>query len=98
MPSPQRLDSQRVGDLQGLLLRQPTPDQRAIAGYGCVTLLIMHELGYMELDNRGAELPFQVLHRPRLCAAIVNRLTSHSTIIETGTESHRLAHTRQHSG
>ena len=32
---------------------------------------------------------------PRLCAAIVDRLTFHGTIIETGTDSYRLAHTRQ---
>lgn len=32
---------------------------------------------------------------PRLCAAIVDRLTFHGTIIETGTDSYRLAHARQ---
>jgi len=31
---------------------------------------------------------------PRLCAAIVDRLTYHGTIIETGTHSYRLAHAR----
>ena len=31
---------------------------------------------------------------PRLCAAIVDRLTSNGTIIETGTDSYRLAHSR----
>ncbi|EFW26649.1 ATP-binding protein [Actinomyces sp. oral taxon 171] len=31
---------------------------------------------------------------PRLCAAIVDRLTHNATIIETGTNSYRLAHTR----
>ncbi|CUU59123.1 DNA replication protein DnaC [Parafrankia irregularis] len=31
---------------------------------------------------------------PRLCAAIVDRLTFGGTIIETGTQSYRLAHTR----
>jgi DNA replication protein DnaC len=31
---------------------------------------------------------------PRLCAAIVDRLTFNGTIIETGTESYRLAQTR----
>lgn len=30
-----------------------------------------------------------------LCAAIIDRLTFHGTIIETGTDSYRLAHTRQ---
>ncbi|MDH6221102.1 DNA replication protein DnaC [Streptomyces pseudovenezuelae] len=31
---------------------------------------------------------------PRLCAAIVDRLTFNATLIETGTESYRLAHTK----
>jgi hypothetical protein len=31
---------------------------------------------------------------PRLCAAIVDRLTFNGAIIETGTDSYRLAHTR----
>ena len=37
---------------------------------------------------------------PRLCAAIVDRLTFNGTIIETGTESYRLAQTkaRQQAG
>lgn len=29
---------------------------------------------------------------PRLCAAIVDRLTCNGTIVETGTRSYRLAH------
>ena len=33
---------------------------------------------------------------PRLCAAIVDRLTFGGHIIETGTTSYRLAHTRAH--
>lgn len=93
---------------------------RTIARYGRVDLLCIDELGYMELDRRGAELLFQVLTEreekasvaiasnesfsgwtntftdPRLCAAIVDRLTFHGTIIETGTTSYRLGHTRQH--
>jgi DNA replication protein DnaC len=32
---------------------------------------------------------------PRLCAAIVDRLTFGGNIVETGTDSYRLAHTRQ---
>ncbi len=95
---------------------------RTIARYGRVDLLLIDELGYMELDKRGAELLFQVLTEreeknsvaiasnesfsgwtktftdPRLCAAIVDRLTFGGNIIETGTDSYRLAHTRaQHS-
>lgn len=72
----------------------------------------------MELDRRGAELPFQVLTEreerlavaiasnepagwtktftgPRLCAAIVDRLTFAGQIIETGSTSYLLAHTRK---
>ncbi|MGP4017446.1 ATP-binding protein [Saccharopolyspora sp. 5N708] len=90
---------------------------KTIARYGRVDLLCIDELGYMELDRRGAELLFQVLTEreensvaiasnesfggwtktftdPRLCAAIVDRLTFGGTIIETGTESYRLAQTR----
>lgn len=91
---------------------------RTIARYGRVDLLCLDELGYMELDRRGAELLFQVLTEreernavaiasndsfsgwtktftdPRLCAAIVDRLTFGGNIIETGTSSYRLAHAR----
>jgi DNA replication protein DnaC len=91
---------------------------RTIARYGRVDLLCIDELGYMELDRRGAELLFQVLTEreeknsvaiasnesfsgwaktftdPRLCAAIVDRLTFGGNIIETGTDSYRLARTR----
>jgi DNA replication protein DnaC len=81
-----------------------------------VDLLAIDDLGYMELDRRGAELLFQILTEqennsiaiasnesffgwtktftdPRLCAAIVDRLTFNGTIIETGTSSYRLGHT-----
>ena len=92
---------------------------KTIARYGRVDLLCIDELGYMELDRRGAELLFQVLTEreernsvaiasnesfggwtktftdPRLCAAIVDRLTFGGNIIETGTSSYRLAHTRR---
>ena len=91
---------------------------KTIARYGRVDLLCIDELGYMQLDRRGAELLFQVLTEreekasvaiasnesfagwtktftdPRLCAAIVDRLTYGGTIIETGTSSYRLNHTR----
>jgi DNA replication protein DnaC len=91
---------------------------KTIARYGRVDLLCIDELGYMELDRRGAELLFQVLTEreekasvaiasnesfggwtktftdPRLCAAIVDRLTFGGNIIETGTDSYRLAHSR----
>ena len=91
---------------------------KVIARYGRVDLLCLDELGYLQLDRRGAELLFQVLTEreektaiaiasnepfsgwtktftdPRLCAAIVDRLTYKATIIETGTTSYRLTHTR----
>jgi DNA replication protein DnaC len=92
---------------------------KTIARYGRVDLLCIDELGYMELDKRGAELLFQVLTEreeknslaiasndsfsgwtktftdARLCAAIVDRLTFGGNIIETGTTSYRLAHTKK---
>jgi DNA replication protein DnaC len=95
---------------------------RTIARYGRVDLLCLDELGYMELDRRGAELLFQVLTEreersavaiasnepfsgwtktftdPRLCAAIVDRLTFGGHIINTGTQSYRLAHARRRAG
>lgn len=91
---------------------------KTIARYRRVDLLCCDELGYMELDKRGAELLFQVLTEreeensiaiasnesssgwtktftnPRLSAAIVDRLTFGGNIIETGTDSYRLAHTK----
>lgn len=35
---------------------------------------------------------------PRLCFAIVDRLTFNATIIETGTQSYRLAHSKARQG
>ena len=91
---------------------------KTIARYGRVDLLCIDELGYMQLDRRGAEMLFQVLTEreetasvaiasnesfsgwtktftdPRLCAAIVDRLTFAGNILETGTDSYRLAHAR----
>lgn len=91
---------------------------KTINRYGRVDLLCIDELGYMELDKRGAELLFQVLTEreekasvaiasndsfsgwtktftdPRLCAAIVDRLTFGGNIVETGTDSYRLARTK----
>ena len=91
---------------------------KTIARYGRVDLLCIDELGYMQLDRRGAEMLFQVLTEreetnsiaiasnqafsgwtntftdPRLCAAIIDRLTFAGLIIETGTDSYRLAHAK----
>ena len=87
---------------------------KTITRYGRVDLLCLDELGYLELDRRGAELLFQVFTEreerasiavasnsafsewartftdPRLCAAIVDRITFEAHIIETGTDSYRL--------
>jgi len=91
---------------------------KLITRYGRVDLLLIDELGYLQLDRRGAELLFQVLTEreersaiaiasnepfsawtktftdPRLCAAIVDRLTFAGQIIETGSHSYRLTHAR----
>src|SRR5215471_5615078 len=91
---------------------------RIVARYGRLDLLCLDELGYVQLDPRGAELLFQIVTEreekasiatgsnlpfsewgsiipdPRLVAAIVDRLTFHAHIIETGTESYRLRTTR----
>ena len=85
-----------------------------IARYGRIDLLCLDELGYIELDRRGAELLFQVFTErkekssiavasnaafsewaqaftdPRLCAAIVDRLTYDAHIITTSAGSYRL--------
>jgi IstB-like ATP binding protein len=87
---------------------------KVITRYGRIDLLCLDELGYIELDRRGAELLFQVFTEreekasiaiasnaafsewaqaftdPRLCAAIVDRLTYDAHIITTGTGSYRL--------
>ncbi len=91
---------------------------RLVARYGRLDLLLVDELGYVQLDSRGAELLFQILTEreekasvavgsnlpfsewgqvvtdPRLVAAIVDRVTFNGHIIETGSESFRLATTR----
>jgi len=95
---------------------------RIVARYGRLDLLCLDELGYVQLDARGAELLFQIVTEreekasiatgsnlpfsewgsiikdPRLVAAIVDRLTFHAHIIETGTESYRLRTTRATKG
>ncbi len=95
---------------------------RLVARYGRLDLLCLDELGYVQLDAKGAELLFQILTEreekssvatasnlpfsewgqvvgdPRLVAAIVDRLTFHAHIIETGTESFRLNSTKAKRG
>jgi DNA replication protein DnaC len=118
---PIRARGASTSSLTSLVARVSADDKqlsKTIARYGRVDLLCIDELGYMELDKRGAELLFQVLTEreekhsvaiasndsysgwtrtftdPRLCAAIVDRLTFGGNIIETGTDSYRLAHTK----
>jgi DNA replication protein DnaC len=91
---------------------------RLIGQYARLDLLCLDELGYLQLDSRGAELLFQVITArderasiavasnasfsewgrffpaARLAAAVVDRLTFHAHIIETGTVSFRLRTTR----
>jgi DNA replication protein DnaC len=88
---------------------------RVVARYGRLDLLLLDELGYVQLDPRGAELLFQIITErderasiglatnlpfsewgtvfpdPRLGAAIVDRVTFNAHILETGTQSYRLA-------
>lgn len=45
-------------------------------------------------SNQSVSDPTDAFTDPRLCAAIVDRLTYNGSIIETGTHSYRLAHTR----
>jgi DNA replication protein DnaC len=90
---------------------------RLVGRYGRLDLLCLDELGYVQLDTRGAELLFQILTEreekasiatasnlpfsewgkiitdPRLVAAIVDRVTFHAHIIETGSDSYRLKST-----
>jgi DNA replication protein DnaC len=94
---------------------------RVVARYGRLDLLLLDELGYVQLDPRGAELLFQIITEreerasiaiatnlpfsewgtvisdPRLVAAIVDRITFNACILETGTQSYRLATSRTSS-
>jgi DNA replication protein DnaC len=91
---------------------------RVVARYGRLDLLLLDELGYIQIDPRGAELLFQIITEreerasiaigtnlpfsewgtvfpdPRLVAAIVDRVTFNAHILETGTQSYRLAASR----
>lgn len=90
---------------------------KTVARYGKFDLLAIDELGYVHLDQRAAELLFQILTEreeraciaiasncpfsewgktftdTRLAAAVIDRITYRAHIIETGTESYRLATT-----
>lgn len=79
-----------------------------LARYGRVDLLCRHgaELLFQVLTEREEKNSVAITSNesfggwtktftdPRLCAAIVDRLTFNGTIIETGTDSYRLASTR----
>jgi nucleoside-triphosphatase THEP1 len=71
---------------------------RTIARYGRVDLLLVDELGYMELDRRGAELLFQVLtrgkrktvsrsHQTRASPAVGKRSPTHASAQQSSTVS-----------
>ena len=88
---------------------------RVVARYGRLDLLLLDELGYVQIDRRGGELLFQIITEreerasvaiatnlpfsewgtvfpdPRLVAAIVDRATFNAHILETGSQSYRLA-------
>jgi DNA replication protein DnaC len=83
---------------------------RVVARYGRLDLLLLDELGYVQLDPRGAELLFQIITEREVQASIAigtnlpfsewgtvfpdrrHRRPRHlHHIIETGTQSYRLA-------
>jgi DNA replication protein DnaC len=88
---------------------------RVVARYGRLDLLLLDELGYVQIDRHGAGLLFQIITEreekasiaiatnlpfsewgtvfpdPRLVAAIVDRVTFNAHILQTGTQSYRLA-------
>lgn len=94
---------------------------RVVARYARLDLLCLDEMGYINLDPRGAELLFQIITAreekasiacasnapfsewgatftdPRLAAAVVDRLTFNAHIIQTGTNSYRLATSNGHT-
>jgi ribosomal protein L34E len=49
-----------------------------------------------ESDLKATSRPYRRPVSGRLCAAIVDRLTFNGTIIETGADSYRLAHSQKH--
>ena len=69
------------------------PDRRTVQRWGRYADAITR---WEHITGRPAPAPALLNNAdgPRLCAAIVDRLTYNATIIETGTNSYRLAHTR----
>ena len=62
--------------------------------YGRVDLILVDELGYLELDRRGAELLFQVSHRTRGTLSHRDRLQR--TVLRLDKDVHRPAALRRH--
>jgi len=62
---------------------------KLIARYGRVDLILIDELGYLELDRRGAELLFQVLteREERSAVAIASNCPRTTSRPEVGTTS-----------
>ncbi|MGH3365587.1 MAG: ATP-binding protein [Nocardioidaceae bacterium] len=67
---------------------------RVVGRYGRLDLLLLDELGYVQIDPRGAELLVQIITEREERAAIVDRVTFNAHILETGTNSYRLRTTR----
>ena len=61
-------------------------------------MLIIDELGFVQLSKTGAELPFDewtdVFDSERLIGALLHRLTHHVHILEMHGESYRLRQSR----
>lgn len=69
------------------------PDVGPPRAPGCSPLFRRPRSAVTEPETERSQSPPGDDH-PRLCAAIVDRLTFNGAIIETGTESYRLAHTK----
>jgi DNA replication protein DnaC len=70
---------------------------KTIARYGRVDLLCIDELGYMELDKRGAELLFQVLtEREEKASVAIATNESFSGWTKTFTDPHQAPSSKEH--
>jgi hypothetical protein len=67
--------------------------KRAPARHG--TIFRVAERGSVIASNESFSGWAKTFTDPRLCAAIIDRLTFGGTIIETGTQSYRLTHTQR---
>lgn len=66
---------------------------RALGRWERLDLICIDELGYVPLAETACELMFQVIPNPRLCKALIDRLTDQAHIITTGTDSYRFRRT-----